>query len=186
MLAAALSKPRWLTPSSGRNCLYVTPKPKPRFSVMRFDTSTEKSVSRVADASPLAGVLIVEIVGSDSSSATNGSSVVSVAGKNRFPEVPCAKAASAVATHANAAPTMYSDGFRLLMIFSPLVRSMRHDLVEKSLPPQRGKCQRPCAAPAPISSTQTDTSTAAAFWNLSVRGNLSPPLSGCLSSLSIT
>src|ERR1700681_528191 len=181
MLAAILSKPRWVSPPSGRNCLYVAPKPTPRFSVMRFETSTEKSVSRVAGASPLAGVLMVEIVGNDNSSATNGSSVASVAGKNRFPAVPCAKATSAVATHASAAPTMYIDGFRLLMIFSPLVRSMRHDLVEKSLPQQRGKCQRPCAALAPISSTQTDTSTAPAFWNLSVRGNLSPTLSGCLS-----
>jgi hypothetical protein len=64
--------------ASGRNCLYVAPKPMPRFSVMRFDTSTEKSVSRVAGASPLAGVLIIEIVGSDNSSATKGSSVASV------------------------------------------------------------------------------------------------------------
>jgi hypothetical protein len=34
------------------------------------------------------------MVGNDSSSATNGSSVTSVAGKNRFPANPCAKAGS--------------------------------------------------------------------------------------------
>jgi hypothetical protein len=34
------------------------------------------------------------MVGNESSSATNGSSVTSVAGKNRFPANPCAKAGS--------------------------------------------------------------------------------------------
>src|SRR6476660_780912 len=37
---------------------------------------------------------MVEKVGSDISSATNGSSVVSVAGKNRFPAKPCAQVVS--------------------------------------------------------------------------------------------
>src|SRR5437016_2957648 len=98
---------------------------------MRFDTSTEKSVSRVAGASPLAGVLMVEIVGSDNSSATNGSSVASVAGKNRFPAIPCAKAASAEATHASAPATPYSDRFRLAMISYPLLRGTRRDFIER-------------------------------------------------------
>src|SRR5712671_5383300 len=98
---------------------------------MRFDTSTEKSVSRVADASPLAGVLMVEIVGSDNSSATNGSSVFNVAGKNRFPAIPCAKAVSAVATHASTAATPYSDRFRLAMISYPLLRGTRRDFIDR-------------------------------------------------------
>src|ERR1700681_4421463 len=103
----------------------------PRFSVMRFETSTEKSVSRVAGASPLAGVLMVEIVGSDNSSATNGSSVASVAGKNRFPAITCAKAASAVATHASAATTPYGDRFRLALISSSLLRGTRRDFIDR-------------------------------------------------------
>ncbi len=59
---------------------------------MRFDTSTEKSVSRVAGSSSSPGNLRLEIVGSDSSSATNGSSVASVAGKKRLPANPCPEA----------------------------------------------------------------------------------------------
>ncbi len=55
---------------------------------MRFEMSSAKSVSRVAGSSPLAGVLKYEMVGSDSSSATKGSSVASVAGKKRFPTKP--------------------------------------------------------------------------------------------------
>jgi hypothetical protein len=38
--------------------------------------------------------LLYATVGNDSSSATNGSSVASVAGKNRFPANPCAEAGS--------------------------------------------------------------------------------------------
>jgi hypothetical protein len=66
---------------------------------MRFDTSTENAVSRDAGSSPLALNFCVETVGSESSSATNGSSVTSVAGKNRLPAKPWAKAASLAARH---------------------------------------------------------------------------------------
>src|SRR5438132_9907871 len=91
----------------------------------------EKLVSRVAGDSSLAGCLLYAIVGSDNSSATNGSSVASVAGKNRFPAIPCAKAASAVATHASAATTPYGDRFRLVMISSPLLRGTRRDFIDR-------------------------------------------------------
>jgi hypothetical protein len=56
---------------------------------MRFAMSTEISVSRVP---PSSGVLIVLTVGSESSSDTKGSSVESVAGKNRAPAKPWPKA----------------------------------------------------------------------------------------------
>src|SRR5450755_14717 len=102
MFASTLSKPRCVPPPSGRKSLYAAPKPIPRFSVTRFDTSTEKSVSRVAGPSSPAGALMDEIVGNDSSSATKGSSVVRVAGKNRFPAKPCAKAAPVTAADASA------------------------------------------------------------------------------------
>src|SRR5260370_8895973 len=98
---------------------------------MRFDTSTAKAVSRVAGSSPLAGVLIVEIVGSDNSSATKGSSVTSVAGKNRFPARPCAKAASAAMTDASATVTMYSGKSRFAMISSPSLRGTRRDFLDR-------------------------------------------------------
>ena len=103
---------------------------------MRFDTSAEKTVSRVAGASSLAGVLIVEIVGSDSSSATKGSSVVSVAGKNRFPAVPCAKAASArwQARRQCRGDVTDSDRFRFRMIF--LSYFTPRDTISPIIPPQ--------------------------------------------------
>src|SRR5437773_1658079 len=63
----------------------------------------EKSVSRVACDSSLAGCLLYAIVGNDNSSATNGSSVASVAGKNRFPANPCAEAGSPAARLRSAA-----------------------------------------------------------------------------------
>ena len=62
----------------------------PKFSVTRFDMSTAKSVSLVAGSSPLPGSFRYAIVGSESSSATKGSSITSVAGKKRLPAKPCA------------------------------------------------------------------------------------------------
>src|SRR5262249_2725710 len=60
----------------------------------RLDPAMEMSVWRVAGSSPLAGNFCVETVGSDSSSATKGSSVTSVAGKKRLPANPCPNAGS--------------------------------------------------------------------------------------------
>jgi hypothetical protein len=55
----------------------------PRFGVIRLAISAAIAVSRPS------AVSIVETVGSESSSFTNGSSVESVAGKNRAPAKPC-------------------------------------------------------------------------------------------------
>src|SRR5207249_933652 len=77
----------------------------PRSSVMRFDTSSEKFVSPVATPSS-PGSLRLEIVGSDSSSATKGSSVANIAGKKRLPAKPWPSAgatATSVAARAVAA-----------------------------------------------------------------------------------
>ena len=65
----------------------VSPNSMSHFGVMRSAISEETSVSRVP---PPSGVTMLETVGSESSSATNGSSVVSVAGKNLLPAKPCA------------------------------------------------------------------------------------------------
>ena len=59
---------------------------------MRFDNSTETSHSVAAGTSP---VFDQATVGKDISSATQGSSVASVAGKNRGPTKQCAKASAA-------------------------------------------------------------------------------------------
>src|SRR5713101_1497335 len=64
----------------------------PKFSVMRFATSTEISTSRAEGSSPF---LKIAMVGSDISSATQGSSVASVAGKNRPPTKQWARASEA-------------------------------------------------------------------------------------------
>ena len=57
---------------------------------MRFDISAETSHSVAGGTSP---VFDQDTVGSDSSSATHGSSMASVAGKNRAPTKQWAKAA---------------------------------------------------------------------------------------------
>src|SRR5206468_8021782 len=63
----------------------------PKSGVMRLAISTESSVSRVP---PSSGVTMLETVGSESSSATNGSSVESDAGKKRLQAKPCERALS--------------------------------------------------------------------------------------------
>src|SRR5215472_3582283 len=64
----------------------------PRSSVIRFDSSAEMSHSVAAGTSP---VFDHCTVGSDSSSATQGSSVAKVAVKNRGPTKQCARASAA-------------------------------------------------------------------------------------------
>src|SRR5262245_43761382 len=80
----------------------VSPIEIPKSSVMRFDSSTEISHSVAGGTSP---VFDQATVGSDISSATQGSSVASVAGRKRGPTKQCAKASvaeSATNTSANA------------------------------------------------------------------------------------
>src|SRR5260370_10774706 len=60
---------------------------KPKSDVMRFDSSPLMSVSTTDGSVP---VFWFDTVGSDSSSATNGSSIVIVAGKKRDPAKPWA------------------------------------------------------------------------------------------------
>src|SRR5712691_5614018 len=69
---------------------------------MRLVKSSDVVVVTVAGSAPLAAVFVLETVGSDSSSATKGSSVASVAGKKRLPAKPCAKAVSAALKPARA------------------------------------------------------------------------------------
>ena len=63
-------------------CDQVSPIVTPESSVIRFEISTSMSTSLAGGTSP---VLIQATVGSDISSAMQGSSVASVAGKNRAP-----------------------------------------------------------------------------------------------------
>src|SRR5580704_18637549 len=65
-----------------RICVQVSPIETPKSSVMRFEISPETSHSIPDGMSPVFDQLTV---GSDISSATQGSSVASVAGKNRAP-----------------------------------------------------------------------------------------------------
>src|SRR6266567_471167 len=81
--------------------LYSTAKPHLSVCGWRSTLTSPSSLTvvelarpRVAGESPLAGCLLYAIVGKDSSSATNGSSITSVAGKNCFPASPCARAGS--------------------------------------------------------------------------------------------
>src|SRR6516165_5201243 len=70
-------------------CDQVSPIVMPKSSVMRFDKSAEISHSVAGGTSP---VFDHATVGSDISSATQGSSVASVAGKKRAPTKQCASA----------------------------------------------------------------------------------------------
>src|SRR6516162_10153455 len=70
----------------------VSPIVMPKSSVMRFDKSAEISHSVAGGTSP---VFDHTTVGKDISSATQGSSVASVAGKKRDPTKQCAKASAA-------------------------------------------------------------------------------------------
>src|ERR1022692_1735470 len=89
--------PGWL------RCVQVEPMDTAKLSVTRFEYSVETSSWRAGGSSP---VLDHATVGSDSSSATHGSSMPSVAGKKRPPTKQCASAPAfdrTTATVANAA-----------------------------------------------------------------------------------
>src|SRR2546425_6150466 len=87
-----LSKPDNDLPSSGSSSRQAPPRLNPKFGLSRFENSPLTSVSRVGGRSPSPRLWMWKIVGSDSSSATNGSSIPSVAGKNRLPASPWAPA----------------------------------------------------------------------------------------------
>ena len=89
-LRAKLSQPWTRVPPLGSRRSQVASAPMPKSRVMRLLKSIDAEVSMLDD--PSSSVLRLDTVGSDSSSATNGSSVASVAGKNRFPANPCALA----------------------------------------------------------------------------------------------
>src|SRR6266404_945756 len=80
-----LSKPFTVLPCEGLSVVNVSPNSMSHFGVMRRAISEEISVSRVP---PSSGVTMLETVGMENSSATKGSSVESVAGKNRAPAKP--------------------------------------------------------------------------------------------------
>src|SRR5580693_4711304 len=79
-----------VVPPGVRICDHVSPIEMPRSGVMRLESSPDTSHS---DAGGMSPVFDQETVGSDSSSATQGSSMASVAGKNRAPTKQWAKAA---------------------------------------------------------------------------------------------
>src|SRR6185437_1621115 len=85
-----------------------------KFSVIPLATTTEKWVSWDPGSSPLAGFFCQLIVGSDSSSATNGSSVASVAGKNRLPAKPCARLVSGATRQSAATSAARAIGWTLI------------------------------------------------------------------------
>src|SRR5712675_84297 len=89
----------------GRRWVQVEAIEMPKLSVMRLEYSTETSSWRAGGSSP---VLNPDTVGSDSSSATQGSSTPSVAGKKRPPTKQCADAPLADMTTPNAAATAAS------------------------------------------------------------------------------
>src|SRR5262252_8258643 len=83
---------------------YAAPKESPKLGVICFEKSNETDVSRVEGSSSDSVLRDVETVGNESSSETNGSSVVIVAGKNRLPAKPCG--CPAIGSIASAATTM--------------------------------------------------------------------------------
>ena len=86
------SKPDWVLPWSGSRMVRSPPSEKPRLGLRRLENSPLMFVWRNAGPSSDCPNRMKETVGSDSSSATNGSSMASVAGKNRWPIIPWAPA----------------------------------------------------------------------------------------------
>src|SRR5947208_14246633 len=95
---------------------------------MRLLNSTAISVSTVAGSSPRAALLRLEIEGSESSSATNGSSMVGVAGKKRLPAVPWANADSPTPPQAMVATSSASARAALLKPFFCVMSLLRNGL----------------------------------------------------------
>src|SRR5215470_15109512 len=106
--------PLALGPPGGLRWVQVDPMETPKFSVMRFENSAEMSISRADGSSPF---LKNEMVGSDSSSATQGSSTLRVAGKNRPPTKQCAKALDEGSNVVRAAETATRRKRRAMGIF---------------------------------------------------------------------
>src|SRR5579871_1947189 len=81
--------PLWLVAPGSARCVQVEPIEVPKLSVIRLEYSTATSVWIAGGLSPVRNQ---SRVGMDSSSATHGSSIASVAGKNRPPTKQCANA----------------------------------------------------------------------------------------------
>src|SRR5450631_3641196 len=92
-------------PPGGEIWLRAAPIETPSVGVMRLEYSAEMSTWLDDGSSPVPKAVTV---GSDSSSATQGSSIVSVAGRNLAPTKQCAKASGA-----NADATMTDSAARL-------------------------------------------------------------------------
>src|SRR5258708_16104679 len=75
--------------------LWAKPIDRPSVSVIRLEYSADRSTWLADGKSPVRKAVTV---GSDSSSATQGSSTVSVAGRNRAPTQQCPNAFGAPAT----------------------------------------------------------------------------------------
>jgi len=99
-----LPKPLSVRPlSAGSRRFHSPPSVRPRSGKMRFENSPEMLVIWLGGTSPSPGCLMCRKVGSDSSSATKGSSSVSVDGKKRLPARPCADASAGQAQRPSAA-----------------------------------------------------------------------------------
>src|SRR6058998_1695333 len=101
--SSRLSKPVTDFPPAGSIAFHVPPSESPRSGVSRLASSPLTSVSLRGSVSPVPGSLLWKTVGSESSSATNGSSTASVAGKKRLPARPWAHAGSVPAATDTAA-----------------------------------------------------------------------------------
>src|SRR3954453_2607970 len=120
----------------GRRWVQVEPIEMPKLSVMRLEYSTETSSWRAGGSSPF---LNPDTVGSDSSSATQGSSTPSVAGKKRPPTKQCADAPLADMMTPNAAATAASTT-DLRMDVTPLGRKrLFRDRTDAGLPGSLGR-----------------------------------------------
>src|SRR5579864_1966407 len=98
-----LSKPAMVGPPGPRICFQVSLNEMPKSGVMRLEKSAPTSHSV---AGGMSAVLDQEMVGSDISSATHGSSVASVAGRKRAPTKQWANASvKGSAANSNASAT---------------------------------------------------------------------------------
>src|SRR5213076_1301405 len=124
---------------------------------MRFSISTEILIWRVP---PSSGVLIVLTVGSESSSATKGSSVESVAGKNRAPANPWPYVCLVAQSSHSAQASQKTKGkcFMNMLQFDEKASAPRRDDSRVA----KGEAANPCTRTAQLTQARTNSGASAA------------------------
>src|SRR5215470_16889573 len=127
-VTSRLPRPLSVLPfGAGSKRFHSPPSVMPKFGKMRLENSPEMLVNWPACPSLSPGCLMCRMVGSESSSATNGSSMVSVEGKKRWPAMPCAAASVGhAASVTRAARAVKRQCVRISILLGQTLKRDRH------------------------------------------------------------